>query len=79
MGLGELFNERGLRCVVPEGSFFDIFPHERPHDVTLGTWRVGADALRRRRFRVILIVDTAAEGYVENDWLGPRAGGRRRT
>jgi MOSC domain-containing protein len=66
------FNARGLPSVVPEGSFFDLFPfsvlttssldqlHELEPDSSF-------DA---RRFRMNVIVDTPAPGFVENEWVG---------
>jgi uncharacterized protein YcbX len=68
------FNERGLPSAVPEGSFFDLFPLSVLTTATLdrlselepqSTWDV-------RRFRMNVIVDTAADGFVENAWVGQK-------
>jgi uncharacterized protein YcbX len=66
------FNERGLPSAVPEDSFFDLFP--------LSVLTTGSlDQLGElepqsnfdpRRFRMNVIVDTPARGFVENDWPG---------
>lgn len=70
------FNERGLPSVVPEGSFFDLFPLS-----VLTTSTVDhLDELQPgsrfdvRRFRMNLIVDTPERGFVENAWLGRTLG-----
>jgi uncharacterized protein len=66
------FNERGLPSVVPEGSFFDLFPLSVLTTSTLN--RLGElepqSRFDVRRFRMNVIVDTAAHGFVENEWLG---------
>jgi uncharacterized protein YcbX len=66
------FNERGLPSVVPEGSFFDLFPLSV---MTTSTLRHLSElqpesAFDARRFRMNVIVDTAADGFVENGWVG---------
>jgi len=73
VGLGAaFFNERGLPSVVPEGSFFDLFPLSVLTTSTLdrlaelepdSSWDV-------RRFRMNVIVETPDTGFVENDWVG---------
>ena len=66
------FNERGLPSAVPEGSFFDLFPLSVLTTSTLD--RLGElepqSRFDARRFRMNVIVDTPARGFVENDWLG---------
>jgi uncharacterized protein YcbX len=66
------FNQRGLPSAVPEGSFFDLFPLSVLTTSTLD--RLGAlepqSRFDARRFRMNVIVDTPAPGFVENEWLG---------
>ena len=66
------FNERGLPSAVPEGSFFDLFPLSVLTTSTLD--RLGElepqSRFDARRFRMNVIVDTPAHGFVENEWLG---------
>ncbi|HEX6714571.1 MAG TPA: MOSC N-terminal beta barrel domain-containing protein [Thermoleophilaceae bacterium] len=66
------FNSRGLPSVVPEGSFFDLFPFSVLTTSTLE--RFGelepASQFDARRFRMNVIVETHASGFVENDWVG---------
>jgi uncharacterized protein YcbX len=66
------FNERGLPSAVPEDSFFDLFPLSILTTSTLdrlGELEPEAD-FDVRRFRMNVIVDNAAPGFVENDWVG---------
>jgi uncharacterized protein YcbX len=66
------FNERGLPSVVPEGSFLDLFPLSVLATSTLdhlGELQPGS-RFDLRRFRMNVIVDTPARGFVENEWLG---------
>ncbi|HEX2086284.1 MAG TPA: MOSC N-terminal beta barrel domain-containing protein [Solirubrobacteraceae bacterium] len=68
------FDERGLPSVVPEGSFFDLFPFTVMTTSTLdrlGELQPGSD-FDARRFRMNVIVDTPGSGFVENDWVGRR-------
>jgi uncharacterized protein YcbX len=66
------FNARGLPSAVPEGSFFDLFPLSVLTTSTLD--RLGElepqSRFDARRFRMNVIVDTPARGFVENEWLG---------
>jgi uncharacterized protein YcbX len=66
------FNQRGLPSVVPEGSFFDHFPLSVLTTSTLD--RLGElepqSRFDARRFRMNVIVDTPAPGFVENGWVG---------
>ena len=66
-----LFAELGVSSPVSAESFFDLFPVSI---LTTGTLK----ALRRlqpgsdfdeRRFRMDIIIDTAATGFVENEWI----------
>jgi uncharacterized protein YcbX len=66
------FNERGLPSAVPEGSFFDLFPLSVLTSASLerlGELEPESD-FDLRRFRMNVIVDTPANGFVENDWVG---------
>jgi uncharacterized protein YcbX len=66
------FNERGLPSAVPEDSFFDLYPLSILTTSTLD--RLGElepeTSFDLRRFRMNVIVDGAAPGFVENDWVG---------
>jgi uncharacterized protein YcbX len=66
------FNERGLPSAVPEGSFFDLFPLSVLTTSTLDELGELEPQSRfdARRFRMNVIVDTPARGFVENEWLG---------
>ena len=66
------FNERGLPSVVPEGSFFDLFPLSVLTTSTLDHLGELEPQSRFdvRRFRMNVIVDTPERGFVENEWLG---------
>src|SRR5437016_2234649 len=66
------FNERGLPSAVPEGSFFDLYPLSVLTTSSLG--QLGElepeGRFDARRFRMNVIVDTPARGFVENRWVG---------
>jgi uncharacterized protein YcbX len=66
------FNERGLPSAVPEDSFFDLYPVSVMTTSTLD--RLGElepeSSFDVRRFRMNVIVDNPAHGFVENDWVG---------
>jgi uncharacterized protein YcbX len=66
------FNTRGLPSAVPDSSFFDLFPLSVLTTSTLD--RLGElepeSRWDARRFRMNVIVDSAARGFVENEWLG---------
>ena len=66
------FNERGLPSVVGEDSFFDLFPLSVLTTSTMDRLNELEPQSRfdARRFRMNVIVDTPASGFVENDWLG---------
>jgi uncharacterized protein len=72
VGLGAaFFNERGLPSEVPEGSFFDLFPLSVLTTSSLTHLRELEPESRwdARRFRMNVIVDTPANGFVENNWV----------
>src|ERR1700724_10875 len=66
------FIERGLPSAVPEGSFFDLFPLSVLTTSSLDQLGELEPQSRfdARRFRMNVIVDTPARGFVENEWLG---------
>jgi MOSC domain-containing protein len=66
------FNERGLPSAVPEDSFFDLFPLSVLTTSTLTRLNDLEPQSRfdARRFRMNVIVDTPADGFVENEWIG---------
>jgi uncharacterized protein len=73
VGLGAaFFNERGLRSAVPESSFFDLFPLSVLTTSTLDQLGELEPQSRfdARRFRMNVIVDSPARGFVENEWPG---------
>src|SRR5438270_13386601 len=73
VGLGAaFFNERGLPSAVGEGSFFDLYPFSVLTTSTLDQLGELEPQSRfdPRRFRMNVIVDTPARGFVENEWLG---------
>src|SRR5213593_798507 len=66
------FNERGLPSAVPEGSFFDLFPLSVLTTSSLNELGELEPESRfdARRFRMNVIVETPARGFVENEWVG---------
>jgi MOSC domain-containing protein len=73
VGLGAaFFNERGLPSAVPEGSFFDLFPLSVLTTSTLNQLSELEPQSRFdvRRFRMNVIVDSRARGFIENEWVG---------
>ncbi|MCV7122617.1 MOSC domain-containing protein [Mycobacterium lacus] len=66
------FNDRGLPSAVSEGSFFDLFPLSVITSSTLERLHELAPQSRfeARRFRMNVVVETPARGFVENDWPG---------
>jgi uncharacterized protein YcbX len=66
------FNERGLPSAVPEGSFFDLYPVSVLTTSSLDQLGELEPQSRfdARRFRMNVIVDTPASGFVENEWVG---------
>ena len=66
------FDERGLPSAVPDDSFFDLYPLSVLTTSTLerlGELEPEVD-FDVRRFRMNVIVDNAARGFVENEWVG---------
>jgi uncharacterized protein YcbX len=66
------FNERGLPSAVPEDSFFDLFPLSILTTSTLDQLGELEPQSRFdvRRFRMNVIVDAPARGFIENEWPG---------
>jgi uncharacterized protein len=66
------FNDRGLPSAVPEDSFFDLFPLSVLTTSTLDQLNElePATLFDAKRFRMNVIVETHAPGFVENDWVG---------
>jgi uncharacterized protein len=66
------FNERGLPSAVPAGSFFDLYPLSVLTTSSLDRFGELEPESRfdARRFRMNVIVDTPAGGFVENEWVG---------
>ena len=69
-----LFDAQGLPSAVPDGSFFDAFPLSVLTSSSLEQLSEFEPQSRfdARRFRMNVIVDTPARGFVENHWLGHR-------
>jgi uncharacterized protein YcbX len=71
-----LFNEVGMPSPLPAGSFLDVFPVSVITTSALdhlGELQPGS-TFDVRRFRMNVIVATAAEGFVENSWIGGAIG-----
>ncbi|RHW25901.1 MOSC domain-containing protein [Nocardioides immobilis] len=66
-----LFAEIGAPSPVPVGAFFDLFPVSVMSTSTLDKLRSLQPESRfeARRFRMNVIVDSDADGFVENDWI----------
>src|SRR6266480_638083 len=66
------FNSRGLPSAVSEGSFFDLFPFSVLTTSSLDQLGELEPQSRFdvRRFRMNVIVDTPARGFIENQWVG---------
>jgi uncharacterized protein YcbX len=66
------FDEQGLPSAVPEGSFFDLFPLSVLTTSTLDQLGELEPESRFdvRRFRMNVIIDSPASGFVENKWVG---------
>jgi uncharacterized protein len=66
-----LFAQLGVPSPVPVGSFLDVFPLSLLTTSTLAQLNRLRDASRfdERRFRMNVIVDTHAAGFVENHWV----------
>jgi uncharacterized protein YcbX len=66
------FNEQGLPSAVAEDSFFDLFPLSVLTTSSLDQLGELEPQSRfdARRFRMNVIVETHAPGFVENEWVG---------
>ena len=66
------FAQAGVPSPVAAGSFFDLFPVSVLTTSTLAQLQTLSPESRfdARRFRMNVVVDTAASGFVENAWLG---------
>jgi uncharacterized protein YcbX len=66
------FAELGVPSPVQAGAFFDLFPVSILTSSTLRTFGdLAPDSnFDERRFRMNIVVDTEAPGFVENDWVG---------
>lgn len=67
-----LFAELGMPSPVPMGAFFDAFPLTVLTTATLDRLHELQPTMRfdARRFRMNVIIETAAAGFVENEWVG---------
>jgi uncharacterized protein YcbX len=70
------FAEAGMTSAVTPESFFDLFPISVMTTSTLAHLNAIKPDSRfdARRFRMNIVVDTAAPGFVENEWLGRQLG-----
>lgn len=68
------FQDAGLTSPVPQGAFFDLFPVSLLTTSTLDrlTELEPGSRFDPRRFRMNVIIGTAARGFVENGWIGKR-------
>lgn len=66
------FAQAGMVSPVPAGSFLDLFPVSVPTTSTLAQLQALRPESRfdERRFRMNVVVDTAKDGFVENEWTG---------
>src|SRR5919201_1823667 len=66
------FDEQGVPSAVPGASFFDLFPLSILTTSSLEELgeREPESRFDARRFRMNVIVETSAHGFVENEWLG---------
>jgi uncharacterized protein YcbX len=66
-----LFADLGVPSPVPVGSFFDVFPVSVMSTSTLEELHSLQPESRfeARRFRMNVVVDSEAAGFVENDWV----------
>jgi len=65
------FAAAGIKSPVASGAFFDLFPMSVLTTSTLNRLNAVRPETRfdERRFRMNVIVDTEADGFVENDWV----------
>jgi uncharacterized protein YcbX len=66
------YAQAGVRSPVPASAFFDLFPLSVITRATLRRMQALQPLSRFdvRRFRMNVVIETPAEGFVENDWLG---------
>ena len=66
------FAQVGIPSPVPAGSFLDLFPVSLLTTSTLDRLQTLRPESRfdERRFRMNVVVDTPADGFVENEWTG---------
>jgi uncharacterized protein len=66
------FEEQGLPSAVSQGAFFDLFPISVLTTSTLDRLNElePESSFDARRFRMNVIVDTPAQGFMENEWPG---------
>jgi uncharacterized protein YcbX len=71
-----LFAQLGMPSPVPVGAFFDVFPVSVLTTSTLAQLATFQPGSRwdERRFRMNVIVDSGAAGFVENRWVGEAVG-----
>jgi uncharacterized protein len=71
-GGAAVFSQLGITSPIPSGSYLDAFPLSLLTTSTLATLESLAPDSRfdARRFRMNVVVETAGEGFVEQDWLG---------
>jgi len=71
-----LFAEMGTPSPVPEGALFDVFPVSLLTTSTLAQMNLRQPQSRfdERRFRMNVIIGSAAPGFPENDWVGQQIG-----
>jgi len=67
-----LFSELDIDSAVPAGAFFDFFPMSIITTSTLRKFRElkPTSDFDSRRFRMNVIIESSAEGFIENDWPG---------
>jgi uncharacterized protein len=67
-----LFGEMGAPSPVPEGALFDVFPVSLLTTSTLAQMNLRQPQSRfdERRFRMNVIIGSAAPGFPENEWVG---------
>jgi uncharacterized protein YcbX len=66
------FAQAGIPSPVPAGSFLDLFPVSVLTTSTLAQLQARRTESRfdERRFRMNVVVDTPADGFIENGWTG---------
>jgi uncharacterized protein YcbX len=71
-----LFAEMGTPSPVPDGALFDVFPVSLLTTSTLAQMNLRQPQSRfdERRFRMNVIIGSAAPGFPENEWIGQQVG-----